>query len=47
MASRLDPHRLVQAAQRLSAYSGFEPNIVMAHIEELPSAWSVYSACSK
>jgi hypothetical protein len=36
----------VQAAQRLSAYDGFDAGIVTAHIEKLPSAWSVYSACS-
>jgi hypothetical protein len=36
----------VQAAQRLSAYDGFDAGIVTAHIDKLPSAWSVYSACS-
>jgi hypothetical protein len=36
----------VQAAQRLSAYSGFDAGIVTAHIEKLPSAWSVYTACN-
>jgi hypothetical protein len=48
--SRSHPSRerpFVQAAQRLSAYQGFEPGTVTAHIEKLPSAWSVYAACSK
>jgi hypothetical protein len=36
----------VQAAQRLSAYKGFDAEIVISHVEKLPSAWSVYQACS-
>jgi hypothetical protein len=46
--SRSHPSRerpFVQAAQRLSAYQGFSPEIVTSHIEKLPSAWSVYTAC--
>ncbi len=35
----------VQAAQRLSAYKGFEAHLVVSHIEKLPSAWSTHSAC--
>jgi hypothetical protein len=48
--SRSHPSRerpFVQAAQRLSAYEGFEPGMVTSHIEKLPSAWSVYTACGK
>lgn len=48
--SRAYPSRerpFVQAAQRLSAYQGFSPEIVTSHIEKLPSAWSVYTACGK
>jgi hypothetical protein len=37
----------VQAAQRLSAYEGFDAGIVTSHIEKFPSAWNVYTACSK
>jgi hypothetical protein len=46
--SRVHPSRerpFVQAAQRLSAYKGFDAEIVVSHIEKLPSAWSVYMAC--
>jgi hypothetical protein len=35
----------VQAAQRLSAYQGFDAGIVTSHIEKLPSAWTVYKSC--
>jgi hypothetical protein len=37
----------VQSAQRLSAYKGFDAGIVTAHVEKLPSAWSVFNACNK
>jgi hypothetical protein len=46
--SRSHPSRerpFVQAAQRLGSYAGFSPEIVTSHIEKLPSAWSVYTAC--
>jgi hypothetical protein len=46
--SRSHPSRerpFVQAAQRLSGYKGFDAEIVTSHIEKLPSAWSVYTAC--
>jgi hypothetical protein len=46
--SRSHPSRerpFVQAAQTLSAYKGFDAEIVTSHIEKLPSAWSVYTAC--
>ena len=48
--SRAHPSRerpFVQAAQRLSAYSGFDAGIVTAHLDKLPSAWSVYTACDR
>jgi hypothetical protein len=48
--SRSHPSRerpFVQAAQRLGAYKGFDAEIVTSHIEKLPSAWSVYTACGK
>ena len=48
--SRAHPSRerpFVQAAQRLGSYAGFSPEIVTSHIEKLPSAWSVYTACGK
>jgi hypothetical protein len=47
--SRSHPSRerpFVQSAQRLSAYKGFDAGIVTAHVEKLPSARSVYTACS-
>jgi hypothetical protein len=36
----------IQAAQRLSAYEGFDAGIVTSHIEKFPSACNVYTACS-
>ena len=48
--SRSHPSRerpFVQAAQRLSVYEGFDAQIVTAHIDKLPGAWSLYVACAK
>src|SRR5215469_3317104 len=42
--SRSHPTRerpFVQAAQRLSAYEGFDAGLVVSHVEKLPSAWSI------
>ena len=47
---RVHPSRerpFVQAAQRLSTYTGFDATIVVAHVEQVSSAWSVHTACAK
>lgn len=48
--SRTHPSRevaFVAPVQRLSAYRGFDAALATAHVEKLPSALSVYSACGK
>ena len=50
LADQVHPSRerpFVQAAQRLSTYTGFDATIVVAHVEQVSSAWSVHTACAK
>jgi hypothetical protein len=37
----------LRPVQRLSAYQGFDAGLVTSHVEKLPSAWNVYSACEQ
>jgi hypothetical protein len=37
----------LRPVQRLSAYQGFDAELVVSHVEKLPSAWNVYSACEE
>jgi hypothetical protein len=35
----------LRPVQRLSAFRGFDASVITSHVEKLPSAWTVYSAC--
>jgi hypothetical protein len=48
LRSRAHPSRerpFVQAAQRLSAYRGFDPSLVVSHVENPQSGLSIFIAC--